>query len=58
MFALYIYSPLLKDPEHLNRCPSHLGYYTQFTILMNNYEMNKMEKTAWMSFGLDTVKNI
>jgi hypothetical protein len=23
---------------------------------MNNYKLNKMEKTTWMSQGLDTVK--
>jgi hypothetical protein len=27
-------------------------------FLMNNYKLNKMEKTTWMSQGLDTVKNL
>lgn len=52
-----IYSPMLKKAEkfksvssHWDVTPSLLGY------LMNNHKFKTLDKTAWMSNGLDTVK--
>ncbi|MFT5253772.1 MAG: lipoteichoic acid synthase, partial [Flavobacteriales bacterium] len=54
---LYIYSPLLKKPKTFKSVSSHWDITPSLvSFLMNNYKMNKMEKTAWMSTGLDTVK--
>jgi phosphoglycerol transferase MdoB-like AlkP superfamily enzyme/TolA-binding protein len=54
---LYIYSPLLKRPQTFKSVSSHWDITPSLvSFLMNNYKMNKMEKTAWMSTGLDTVK--
>jgi phosphoglycerol transferase MdoB-like AlkP superfamily enzyme len=54
---LYIYSPLLKKPQTFKSVSSHWDITPSLvSFLMNNYKMNKMEKTAWMSTGLDTVK--
>ena len=54
---LYIYSPLLKKPQSFKSVSSHWDITPSLvSFLMNNYKMNKMEKTAWMSTGLDTVK--
>ena len=54
---LYIYSPLLKKPQTFKSVSSHWDIAPSLvSFLMNNYKMNKMEKTAWMSSGLDTVK--
>lgn len=54
---LYIYSPLLKKPEIFKSVSSHWDITPSLiSFLMNNYKMNKMEKTTWMSSGLDTVK--
>lgn len=54
---LYIYSPLLKKPKSFKSISSHWDITPSLvSFLMNNYKMNKMEKTAWMSTGLDTVQ--
>tara|TARA_R110000868_G_scaffold401085_1_gene676388 strand:+ start:4221 stop:6650 length:2430 start_codon:yes stop_codon:yes gene_type:complete len=54
---LYIYSPLLKKPQTFKSVSSHWDITPSLvSFLMNNYKMNKMEKTAWMSTGLDTVR--
>lgn len=55
---LFIYSPLLKKSETFKSVSSHWDITPSLiSFLMNNYKMNKMEKTTWMSSGLDTVKN-
>lgn len=54
---LYIYSPLLKKPQSFKSVSSHWDITPSLlSFLMNNYTMNKMEKTTWMSSGLDTVQ--
>ncbi|MFA9191345.1 sulfatase-like hydrolase/transferase [Flavobacterium sp. FZUC8N2.13] len=54
---LYIYSPMLKKAESFKSVSSHWDITPSLlSFLMNNYKMNKLEKTAWMSSGLDTVK--
>lgn len=54
---LFIYSPLLKKPQSFKSVSSHWDITPSLiSFLMNNYKMNKMEKTTWMSTGLDTVK--
>lgn len=54
---LYIYSPMLKKAETFKSVSSHWDITPSLlAFLMNNYKMNKLEKTAWMSSGLDTVK--
>lgn len=54
---LYIYSPMLKKAETFKSVSSHWDITPSLvSFLMNNYKMNKIEKTAWMSTGLDTVK--
>lgn len=54
---LYIYSPMLKKTETFKSISSHWDITPSLlSFLMNNYKMNKLEKTAWMSSGLDTVK--
>lgn len=55
---LYIYSPMLKRTESFKSISSHWDITPSLlSFLINNYEMNKLEKTAWMSSGLDTVKS-
>lgn len=54
---LYIFSPLLKKPRTFKSVSSHWDITPSLvSFLMNNYKMNKMEKTTWMSSGLDTVQ--
>ncbi|SEA74688.1 Phosphoglycerol transferase MdoB [Flavobacterium gillisiae] len=54
---LYIYSPMLKKAESFKSISSHWDVTPSLiSFLMNNYKLNKMEKTTWMSQGLDTVK--
>ncbi|WP_220760174.1 LTA synthase family protein [Flavobacterium sp. UMI-01] len=54
---LYLHSPLLKKPQTFKSVSSHWDITPSLiSFLMNNYKMNKMEKTAWMSSGLDTVR--
>jgi phosphoglycerol transferase MdoB-like AlkP superfamily enzyme len=54
---LYIYSPMLKKAETFKSVSSHWDITPSLlSFLMNNYKMNKPEKTAWMSSGLDTYK--
>lgn len=55
---LFIYSPLLKKAQSFKSISSHWDITPSLiSFLMNNYKMNKIEKTAWMSSGLDTVKS-
>lgn len=55
---LYIYSPMLKKAETFKSVSSHWDITPSLvSFLMNNYKMNKIEKTAWMSSGLDTNKS-
>lgn len=55
---LYIYSPMLKRTQSFKSVSSHWDITPSLlSFLVNNYKMNKLEKTAWMSSGLDTVKN-
>ena len=54
---LYIYSPMLKKAESFKSVSSHWDITPSLlSFLTNNYKMNKIEKTAWMSTGLDTEK--
>ncbi|SHL85958.1 Phosphoglycerol transferase MdoB [Flavobacterium flevense] len=56
---LYIYSPMLKKTQTFKSVSSHWDITPSLvSFLMNNYKMdNKIEKIAWMSSGLDTVKS-
>ncbi len=55
---LFIYSPMLKKTETFKSVSSHWDITPSLlSFLTNNYKMNKLEKTAWMSTGLDTVKS-
>ena len=55
---LYIYSPMLKKTQSFKSVSSHWDITPSLvSFLTNNYKMNKLEKTAWMSSGLDTVKS-
>lgn len=55
---LYIYSPMLKKPEKFKSISSHWDVAPSLmSFLMNNYKLNKLEETAWMSQGLDTARN-
>lgn len=52
-----IYSPMLKKAEKFKSISSHWDVTPSLlTYLMNNYKFNKLEKTAWMGKGLDTVR--
>lgn len=54
---LFIYSPMLKKMETFKSISSHWDVTPSLvSFLINNYKFNKMENTAWMSQGLDTVK--
>ena len=54
---LYIYSPLLKQPETFKSVSSHWDIAPSLlSFLMNNYPFNKLDETAWMGNGLDTTK--
>ena len=54
---LYIFSPMLKRIESFKSVSSHWDITPSLvSFLTNNYKMNKIEKTAWMSTGLDTFK--
>lgn len=51
----FIYSPLLKETKKIKSISSHLDVTPSLlSFLMNNYKFNKLEKTAWLSQGLDT----
>ena len=55
---LYIYSPMLKRPEKFKSVSSHWDVTPSLiSLLMNNYEFNNLEETAWMGQGLDTVRD-
>jgi lipoteichoic acid synthase len=54
---LIISSPMLKKAEKFKSISSHWDVTPSLvSFLMNNYKFNKMEKTTWMSQGLDTAK--
>jgi phosphoglycerol transferase MdoB-like AlkP superfamily enzyme len=54
---LYIYSPMLKKAQSFKSISSHWDVAPSLiSFLINNYKLNKMEKTTWMSQGLDTVQ--
>ena len=54
---LFIYSPMLKKAEKFKSISSHWDVTPSLlAFLMNNYQFNKLEKTAWMGEGLDTAK--
>lgn len=54
---LLIYSPMLKKSEKFKSISSHWDVTPSLvSFLMNNYKFNKLQKTAWMSEGLDTVR--
>lgn len=53
----YIYSPLLKKAERFKSISSHLDVAPSLlSFLMNNYEFNKLEETAWLGQGIDTAR--
>ena len=53
----FIYSPLLKETKKIKSVSSHLDVTPSLlSFLMNNYKFNKLEKTAWLSQGLDTTQ--
>jgi len=55
---LFIYSPMLKSAETFKSVSSHLDIApTLLSLLVNNYDFNKIEKTAWLGKGIDTVKS-
>ncbi len=52
-----IYSPLLNKTKSVKSVSSHLDVTPSLlSFLMNNYKFNKLEQTAWLSEGLDTVQ--
>jgi phosphoglycerol transferase MdoB-like AlkP superfamily enzyme len=52
---LYIYSPMLKKTAKFKSISSHWDITPSLvSFLMNNYKFKKLEKTAWISQGLDT----
>jgi phosphoglycerol transferase MdoB-like AlkP superfamily enzyme len=52
---LFIYSPMLKTVKTFKSISSHLDVTpTLLSFLMNNYNINKLEKTAWLGKGIDT----
>ena len=54
---LFIYSPMLKKAEKFKSVSSHWDVTPSLlAFLMNNYQFNKLAKTAWMGEGLDTAK--
>ena len=54
---LYIFSPMLKNPETFKSVSSHWDVTPSLlAFLMNNYKFNTLEETAWMGDGLDTAK--
>ena len=54
---LIIYSPMLKKAEKFKSVSSHWDVTPSLlSFLMNNYQFNKLAKTAWMGDGLDTAK--
>ena len=54
---LYIYSPMLKKTAKFKSISSHCDITPSLvSFLINNYNLNKIEKTTWLSQGLDTVR--
>ena len=54
---LFIYSPLLKRTARFKSISSHFDVApSMVSFLMNNYNFNKLEETAWLGKGLDTAR--
>ncbi|MBJ6367580.1 sulfatase-like hydrolase/transferase [Snuella sedimenti] len=54
---LYIYSPMLKQPEKFKSVSSHWDVAPSLlSFLKANYKFNDIGETAWMGEGLDTTK--
>jgi lipoteichoic acid synthase len=54
---LYIYSPMLKKPEKFKSISSHWDVTPSLvSFLTHNYKLKPLEKTSWMSQGLDTAR--
>lgn len=55
---LYIYSPMLNKTARFKSVSSHWDVAPSLlSFLTNNYKFNDLEETAWMSEGLDTVRD-
>ena len=54
---LYIYSPMLKKTAKFKSISSHWDITPSLvSFLISNYKFKKLEKTAWISQGLDTTR--
>jgi lipoteichoic acid synthase len=54
---LYIYSPMLKKTAKFKSISSHWDVTPSLvSFLSNNYKLKPIEKTNWMSQGLDTAR--
>ena len=54
---LYIFSPMLKKTAKFKSISSHSDITPSLvSFLTNNYKLNKVDKTAWLGKGLDTVR--
>ncbi|MEL1255458.1 sulfatase-like hydrolase/transferase [Flavobacterium sp. DGU38] len=54
---LYIFSPMLKKTESFKSVSSHWDVTPSLvSFLFNNYKFNRLDQTAWMGKGLDTLK--
>lgn len=54
---LYIYSPMLKKTAKFKSISSHSDVTPSLvSFLVNNYKFKKLQKIAWISQGLDTVR--
>jgi lipoteichoic acid synthase len=54
---LFIYSPMLKKPEKFKSISSHWDVTPSLvSFLINNYKLKPLEKTNWISQGLDTAR--
>lgn len=55
---LLIYSPLLKQPKQFESIVSHSDITPSLIAFLNNrFGFESLNKTAWLSTGLDTVSN-
>ena len=53
----YIYSPMLKKTAIFKSISAHTDVTPSLmAFLTNNYQINKLDKTTWISQGLDTVR--
>ncbi len=54
---LYIFSPMLKKTAKFKSISSHRDITPSLvSFLVNNYKLNKIEKTSWLGQGLDTAR--